>query len=129
MLERVIATITLISLCLLGTLFAFTTPGSVGPFGLLVIFVAAYLACLGLISFFLFFGSRILGYALALFNRRTPRYQALSFRRAYYFSTILAGVPVMLLGLQSVGGVGIYESLLVLIFAIVGCAYIAKRLV
>ena len=54
--------------------------------------------------------------------------QPLSFRRSYYFSTVLAAAPVMLIGLQSVGSVGIYEFILVMLFVVIGCVYIAKRI-
>lgn len=52
MLQRIIALITIASLCLLALMLALSTPASVGPFGLLVIFISAYLTFLGLISFF-----------------------------------------------------------------------------
>lgn len=51
----------------------------------------------------------------------------MEFRRAYYFSTALAAAPVMLIGLQSVQSVGVYEVLLVIIFEIVACVYINRR--
>jgi hypothetical protein len=54
--------------------------------------------------------------------------QAMSFRRAYYFSTVLAAAPVMLVGLQSVGAIGIYEFILVVVFEVIGCVYITKRI-
>lgn len=66
-------------------------------------------------------------YALAGFSLRRPM-RPMPFRRAYYFSTILAAAPVMLIGLQSVGAIGIYEFILVIIFEVIGCVYIAKRI-
>lgn len=127
MLQHIIALITIASLCLLGALLSTTTPASAGPFGLLVIFISAYLACLGLISFFLYGISRVMVYASAGFTVRRP-FRVLPFRRAYYFSTVLAAAPVLLIGLQSVGGVGFYEFLLVIIFVGIGCLYVAKRM-
>jgi len=52
----------------------------------------------------------------------------MQFRRAYYFSTVLAAAPVMLVGLQSVQSVGIYEVLLVVLFEVVACVYISRRM-
>jgi len=127
MLPRVIAIITVVSLCLLTLMLMTTTPASVGPFGLLLIFISAYLTSLGLISFFLYGISRVFVYASAGFTMRRPL-QAMSFRKAYYYSTVLAAAPVMLIGLQSVGSVGIYEFLLVVIFEVIGCLYITKRI-
>ncbi len=127
MLQRVIAIITLVSLCLLSLMLVFTTPASAGPFGLLMIFITAYLTSLGLISFFLYGGSRLFAYASSGFTMKKP-IQPLSFRRSYYFSTVLAAAPVMLIGLQSVGAIGFYEVVLVLVFEVIGCVYIAKRI-
>ena len=127
MLQRAIALITIVSLCLLSLMLVTTTPASAGPFGLLLLFVSAYLTCLGLISFFLYGVSRVIVYASAGFAMRRPM-QAMSFRRAYYYSTILAAAPVMLIGLQSVGAVGLYEFVLVVIFEVIGCVYITKRI-
>jgi len=127
MLQRVIALITVVSLCLLTLMLVTTTPASAGPFGLLLIFITAYLTFLGLISFFLYGFSRIIVYASGGFTLRRP-VQPMSFRRAYYYSTILAAAPVMLVGLQSVGAVGIYEFLLVVLFEVIGCLYITKRI-
>jgi len=127
MLQRVIALITAVSLCLLTLMLVTTTPASAGPFGLLLIFITAYLTFLGLISFFLYGFSRIIVYASGGFTLRRP-VQPMSFRRAYYYSTILAAAPVMLVGLQSVGAVGIYEFLLVVLFEVIGCLYITKRI-
>ena len=61
------------------------------------------------------------------FQARRPA-KPMSFRRAYYFSTILAAVPVMLISLQSVGSVTWYEAVLVIVFAALGCLYISKRI-
>jgi hypothetical protein len=127
MLQRVIAIITIVSLGLLALMLTTTTPASAGPFGLLLIFITAYLTFLGLISFFLYGFSRVITYASSGFALRRP-VTPMSFRRAYYFSTILAAAPVMLVGLQSVGAVGIYGFLLVVLFEVIGCLYIAKRI-
>jgi len=127
MLQRIIALITVVSLCLLALMLVLTTPASAGPFGLLLIFISAYLASLGLISFFLYGASRLFAYAASTMTVRKP-IKPIAFKRAYYYSTVLAAAPVMLIGLQSVGAVGIYEFILVVIFEVIGCVYITKRI-
>ncbi|RWZ78490.1 MAG: hypothetical protein EOT05_01910 [Candidatus Microsaccharimonas sossegonensis] len=127
MLSRVIAIMSVVSLCLLTLMLVTTTPASAGPFGLLLIFITAYLTSLGLISFFLYGISRIIVYATAGFTVRRPM-QPMTFRRSYYYSTVLAAAPVMLIGLQSVGAVDVYELVLVVIFVVIGCIYITKRI-
>ena len=127
MLQRVIALITIASLCLLAIMLTSTTPATAGPFGLLLIFISAYLACLGLISFFLYGISRILVYVSSGFTLRRPM-RVMPFRRAYYFSTVLAAAPVLLISLQSVRSVGVYEVLLVVFFVVIGCVYISRQI-
>ncbi|MDB5165118.1 MAG: rane protein of unknown function [Candidatus Saccharibacteria bacterium] len=53
--------------------------------------------------------------------------QPMPLSRAYYFSSVVSLSPVMLVGMQSVGGIGVYECGLVALFTIIGCVYIAKR--
>lgn len=127
MLPRIIATLSLASLCALSAMLTFTTPASAGPFGLLVIFICAYLTFVGLISFFLFgINKLIVAISVGMTVRKplTP----MPFRRAYYYSTVLAAAPVMIIGLQSVQSINIYELLLVITFEVVACVYVSRRI-
>lgn len=105
----------------------FTSPSTTGPFGLLLLFISAYLVFVGLISFFLFGINRLSIMVTSGMTLRKP-IRSMEFRRAYYFSTVLAAAPVMLVGLQSVQSVGIYEVILVVVFEVVACLYVSKRL-
>lgn len=127
MLPRLIATISLASLVVLSLMLTFTSPATAGPFGLLVIFVTAYLTFVGLISFFLFGINRLVIMVSSGMTLRKP-IQKMEFKRAYYYSTVLAAAPVMLIGLQSVQSIGVYEVLLVVIFEVVACLYVTKRM-
>lgn len=127
MLQQIILIISFISLCLLIALLTLTTPADAGPFGLLAIFVTAYLSFLGAISFFLYGANHLLRLVTTSMTLRKP-IQSLSFRRAYYYATALALAPVMLMGLQSVRSIGIQELLLVLTFEVIACLYISRRI-
>ena len=127
MLPRIIATISLASLCVLSFVLTFVPPAEAGPFGLLVIFITAYLTFVGAISFFIFGMSRFI--VMVSLNMTLSRpLTKIEFKRAYYYSTVLAAAPVMLIGLQSVQSVGVYEVLLVVMFEVIACLYINKRL-
>lgn len=127
MLPRVIATVSLASLCVLSMVLTFTSPSTTGPFGLLLLFISAYLVFVGLISFFLFGINRLVVMVTANMTLKKP-ILPMEFRRAYYFSTVLAAAPVMLVGLQSVQSAGIYEIILVVLFEVVACLYVSRRL-
>lgn len=127
MLQKTLIGVTIVSLCLLVLLLSTTTPATAGPIGLLVIFISAYLAAMGLLSFFLYGANRLLSFFFSGFTNSKRRY-TLSLKKSYYYGTVLAAAPVMLVGLQSVGSVGVYETVLVLIFVIIGCFYVSKRM-
>lgn len=128
MLQRTIAILMFAGLCLLAVMLSATTPVSAGPFGVLVVFISAYLVFLGLISFFLYGVSGLSAkLSIGLMARRPI--ERMSFRKAYYYSTIIATIPVLLTALQSVGSVGLYSMLLVILFVVLGCIYISKQVV
>lgn len=127
MLPRIVALISLASLCVLSLMLTLTSPADAGPFGLLVIFVTAYLTFVGMISFFLFGINRLVVALSANMTVRKPL-RPMQFRRAYYFSTVLATAPVLLVGLQSVQTIGLADLLLVLLFEVVACIYVSRRM-
>lgn len=127
MLPRIIATISLASMIVLALVLTLTSPATAGPFGLLVLFISAYLSFVGVISFFLFGVNRLIIMVSQGMTVRKPL-RPMAFRRAYYFSTVLAAAPVMIIGLLSVHSVGFYELVLVAIFEVVACIYISRQM-
>lgn len=126
MLAKFISSITVVAAIVLLFFVTTTTPVTAGPLGILAVFICLYVVVLGALTF-LFWGlHRIIVRLLRPFTARRPM-QAMSLHRAYYFSSVLALAPVMLIGMQSVGTVSVYEVGLVGLFAIIGCIYIAKR--
>lgn len=126
MLKKLILTTTIVSLCLLVALLNTTTPTTAGPFGILAIFVFAYLTSLGVVTFFLLTISRIIAHLSVAFMARRPL-ESLSLKRSYYYSTIIAAAPILLIAMQSVGAGGVYEFILVVLFITIGCLYVSKR--
>lgn len=126
MLEKIILVITVASLCLLVILLNVATPTGIGPFGILAVFAFAYLSLLGVMTFLIFSISRIVSHLSSAFTVKKP-IRTLSFKESYYYSTVVAAAPIMLVGLQSVGSIGPYESLLIVLFVVIGCVYITKR--
>lgn len=92
-----------------------------------MIFITAYLAFIGLISFFLFGLSKLVASVSSGMTLRKP-IQPVAFKRAYYFSTVLAAAPVMLIAMQSVRAIDVYELGLVIIFEVVACVYVSRRI-
>lgn len=126
MFKMIISVASMVGLCLLLVLLNVTTPATAGPFVVLLIFGLLYIATLGLLSYIIFFSSRLISHLSGIIMTRRPL-TALTFKNSYYFSTLLAAAPVMIIGLQSVGSVGLYEYTLIAFFEIIGCIYIYKR--
>jgi len=112
----------------IGMLLTITNPTTAGPVGVLAIFVLIYIVILGIISFTLYSASRIIAKAAKRVAVTKRPIQALGFRKAYYYASVIALGPVMLLGMQSVSGLGVYEFFLVCFFVVVGCLYISRRM-
>ncbi len=125
MLQKIIILTTIVCVVLLSVLIGATTPATAGPFGILTIFITAYLSAVGIATYVIYGAGRLIAHLVSVFGVK-GKLGKLSFRRAYYYSTVIAAAPILLIGLQSVGAVGIYEFLLVVTFVVIGCLYITK---
>ncbi len=126
MVGRIISLGSFGALTALFLLLASTTPSDIGPIGLLAVFFLLYVALMGGVTFLLWWGSRIATWVAKPLASKRPL-QRLSVSRSYYYSSVLALAPVMMLAMQSIGSLGLYEVVLVLIFLTIGVLYIAKR--
>jgi len=127
MLEKIVTISAITSLCLLALLLNITTPTTIGPFGILTVFILGYTSLLGVVAYFFYGLSRIIATLGSAFTVKKPLV-ALSFRRSYYYSTVFSLAPIMIIGLQSVGSIGVYEIALVVLFTVIGSVYITKRI-
>lgn len=103
-----------------------TTPASAGAFGILAVFMFAYLLLLAILTFVLYAISRLLSLIARTFAARRP-VEVMSLRKSYYYSTIIALAPIIIISMQSVGGVGVYEFGLIILLVLIGCVYVTKR--
>ena len=126
MLGRTIALSVVAAIAALAIFLLTTQPASVGPVGILFVFILMYVSVLGVLTFLIFGISRLVVKMSSSFTVKKPL-QRLTMRRSYYFSSVIALAPVMLIGMQSVGEVGVYDLLLVVIFVVIACIYISKR--
>lgn len=127
MIRWILPTISFISLVVLSLLLNLTSPGSIGPFGILIVFVFIYLSSLGVVTFLIFWFSKLLSFVSKVFVFRKP-IRAISLRHSYWYASIISIAPVIVVGLESVGAVGGGEFLLVLLFVSIGCVYVSRRI-
>lgn len=126
MLGKVVAGSIVAAITLLVILFDTTTPATIGPIGILIVFIMMYVSVLGVLTFLLYLGSRALASIGSFFAVRRP-IQSMTLGRSYYYSSIVALAPVLFVGMQSVGEVSFYDVMLVIVFVVIGCIFIAKR--
>ena len=123
---KILLILSLASFVLLIFVLNNTAPSTAGPFGVLTVFVCIYIIMFSLISFVLYYGQRLIKKLSKFFYLKKP-IKSLSWQKSYYYSTVIALAPVILLGMSTVGKVQFYAVILVGIFIALGCFYIAKR--
>ena len=123
MLTKSIAIITLVAFVLLSALLQSTTPSTIHPVGILCVFILFYLLAMGLLTFFMFWLSRL----LARLSSKSHTLQSMSIKQAYYYGSVIALAPVLLVGMRSIGRGDGWDIILVIIFEVIACFYIAKR--
>ena len=126
MIRKVLGVVSVTSLVLLVGLLFFTTPTQVGPLGILLLFALIYLVCLGILTFVTWYLFRVLA---ALFKKRisSKPLQPISGKKAYYLATVLAFVPVLIIAVQSFGGISLLQFGLIILLAIIGCFLVLKQ--
>ena len=117
--DKIVIAAGLLSAIFLLIMINLTTPSDVGPLGVLVFFTLAYIVCL----------SAMIGVcriSFAIRNKFLGRVEV-SRKRSYYYGSILAFAPILLIFMRSFGELNYLEIALVMIFVTVGCFYISKR--
>src|SRR5687767_9966722 len=108
MFNKLLIGVFLSALIALAILLQTTTPGTIGPVGILLVFISLYIAVLCVLTFLLILINRVYIKATGVISTGHPA-RKLTSVRAYYFSSVLALGPLMVIGMQSVGRVGVYE--------------------
>lgn len=126
MFARILSIVGLASAGLLLILLTTTTPDTTGAFGILAVFLLTYIVIATGLSFVIWVLAKLvnkLGRELHILRKS----YSVTLRKSYYYASVLALGPVIVISLQSVGGVGIYELGLVAFFLLLGCLYVSKR--
>ncbi len=126
MMSKIIAGVGLVSTAAFLFFINTTSPNDIGPLGILAVFLTFYLMIFAMLVFIFWQGSRAIVRVSKVFAPRKPLIR-MSLLRATYLASSLGLIPVMLVAMQSIGGVGFYELLLVAVFALVAIVYILKR--
>ena len=110
---------------LLFVVFTTISPSSGGAPAILVVFLLSYVALVCALTFVLRYASVAIARLYKQATGKTSR--IFSLKRSYYYSSVIALAPVIIVSLHSVGEVGAYEVGLIALFVFLGCVYVAKR--
>lgn len=111
--KHLIPVLSLLAAVILLVMLNFTTPTDIGPFGVLVFFLACYILMLGialaLVKLFLKLAGKKMG------------------RKGYLYAAVIAFGPLMLLLIESLGTLTPLTMVAVVILILLVCFLIAKR--
>lgn len=127
MLQKLLAIVGIASCVGLIYLLNSTTPSTAGAFGVLMVFFLSYVSLVAVIAFFIFWTYRLIKRVFYSETNSLQSPQEFSFKQSYYYASVLALGPVLLVSLKSVGKAGTVEAFLVLFLMILGCIYVSRQ--
>lgn len=105
-----------------------TDPVSIGPGGILAVFLLVYIFWAGLFFTVIHLGIGIASRLLIKHRKAvTVRSVQIGVRKAYYIASALAFVPVLFLAMNSLGQLQLSDVALVIVFTSLIIFYIVKR--
>ncbi len=115
MFNRLMIVLSFVSVIIILAMINLTTPTSVGPLGVLVFFTMIYIAIYGIVNLI-----------VAAFMKANGKKG--NGRKNRYYAAMISFGPIMLLLIQSFGSLGIVTVAMTIVFVILGCFIINKRL-
>lgn len=130
--QILVLSLPILAILALYTIFRSTDPLSVGPGGVLVVFMLIYVVCLGAVFALLRFGLYGIRYwiarkgGLSSVNKHKKTGNRGS-RKAYYVASVVAFLPVTLIAMRAYSQLQVADLLLVSSLVIIVVFYILKR--
>lgn len=112
--KRLIPVLSLFAAVVLLVMLNFTTPTGIGPLGVLVFFTMFYVLMFGLAVGIVKIFAKLLGKPMR--------------RKEYLYGVVVAFGPIMLMLAQSLGSVSLLTIALTVLFVLLGCFLVSKRL-
>lgn len=126
MFAKILLVVGLVASIALGYILTNLSPSTAGAIGVLAVFLLSYTILVVVLTFLFYLMHKVI-VRLLYSDRVQHTSDTLSLRRAYYYSSILALGPVILVSFRSVGTVGLGEVGLVMALLIIGCLYVSRQ--
>lgn len=127
MFGRILTLVVLAAAIALSLMLQSTNPVSAGPVGIFAVFFLLYVVIAGCMTWAIYGVSKTAVYLVDVLQFRYSKLKELTIQQAYYYSSVLAFAPIILLGMQSVGDLGMYEVGLVMVLVVIGVFYVKKQ--
>ena len=112
--KRLIPVLSLLAAVILLVMLNFTSPTGIGPLGVLVFFTTFYVLMFGLSSGIVKIFAKLMGKQMG--------------RKEYLYGVVIAFGPIMLMLAQSLGSISLFTVALTVLFVLLGCFLVSKRL-
>ena len=112
--KRLIPVLSLLAAVILLVMLNFTSPTGIGPFGVLVFFTTFYVLMFGI-------AVGIVKIFAVLLRKQMGR-------KEYLYGVVIAFGPIMLMLAQSLGSISLLTVALTVLFVLLGCFLVSKRL-
>lgn len=112
--KRLIPVLSLLAAVILLVMLNFTSPTGIGPLGVLVFFTTFYVLMFGI-------AVGIVKIFAALLRKQMGR-------KEYLYGVVIAFGPIMLMLAQSLGSISLLTVALTVLFVLLGCFLVSKRL-
>jgi len=126
MFGRIVTVVTLAAMIALLLVIQSTNPATAGPVGILAVFFLLYIIFVGSCTWGIHAGSLVL-HAASQSVGVNKISTVIPVGKAYYYGSVIALGPIMLLAMKSVAEVGVYEIGLVSSFVFISLFYVKKR--
>ncbi len=112
--KHLIPVLSLLAAVILLVMLNFTTPTGIGPLGVLVFFTTFYVLMFGLAVGVVRIFAKLVGKQMG--------------RKEYLYGVVIAFGPIMLMLAQSLGSISVLTVALTVLFVLLGCFLVSKRL-
>jgi len=124
MLKRIVAFMTVCSIVGVLAIMQSSTPSHSSPLIILLVFLLLYMAACGMLTFLLY-GVRLA--VVCISKGKLNDCTNTLFSRSIAYGSVLAFSPIILVAVQSIGGLKLYEIILVVVFETVAIFYVYKQ--
>lgn len=126
MFVKLLIIVGVVSTVALGYVLVSISPVEAGATGVLAVFLLSYIVSVIVLTFLFYLVQKIV--IKLLYSDRVGAVAGqVSLRKSYYYGSILALGPVILVSLRSVGKAGAGELVLVVLLMAIGCLYVSRQ--